>query len=85
MLDLEPRRGEMRARRLRLMALRAEELLVLSLQRVLGIPVMIELQVLAAPAQRRMAGGAVRAQFSPVRVLMAVRAEVILHPKGCHI
>jgi hypothetical protein len=85
MFDLEPRRGEMSAFRVSFMALRAEYVLVLSFQRKLGIPVMVELQVLAAPAQRRMAGGAARAQFSPVRILMTVRAEVILHFKGFHI
>jgi hypothetical protein len=53
----------------------------------------VELQVLAQPALRQMTGGAARAQFCPVRVLMAVVAPAELQvleicgakgPARCH-
>ncbi len=45
----------------------------------------VELQVLAPPALRRMTGGALRSQFPAVGVLVAISAGLMLELEGCHV
>ena len=69
---LEPGPPQGIARFLRLVALRAIHLRMLGQQWELGVPVVIEIQQLAAPPRRRMAVHAAFGKLLSMRILVAV-------------